>query len=233
MKYRTILFDADGTLFDFAMAEHCAMAETLKHFSLPENEDIHREYSEANAEQWALLEKKLVTRAQLKTNRFQNFCRRIGVSRNAADMADYYEASLSKKRFLISGAEDTCRYLSQSCDLYIVTNGFIRIQMGRFGASPISQYLKNIFISEEIGIEKPDAKFFEYVATQIPNFSKESTLIVGDSLSSDMQGGINFGIDTCWFNPERKEKSESMELTNVIYSLSQLPNIILRGDSNV
>ena len=227
MKYQNILLDADGTLFDFALAEYHALADTLKHFSLPESKEVHRSYSKANAEQWALLEKKQVTRAQLKINRFQNFCDRIGVSRNAADMADFYETALSSKGFLMDGAEDICRVLSAHCSLYIVTNGFLRIQTGRFSRSPLSQYLKGIFISEEIGIEKPDPQYFDRVAVQIPNFSKETAIIVGDSLSSDIQGGINFGIDTCWFNPTAKECPPHVAPTYTITSLSQLQNIIL------
>lgn len=227
MKYHNILLDADGTLLDFALAEHCALADTLKHFSLPETEEVHQSYSEANAEQWALLEKKHVTRAQLKINRFQNFCDRIGVSRNAADMAEFYENALSTKGFLLDGAEDICRVLSAHCSLYIVTNGFLRIQTGRFSRSPLSQYLKGIFISEEIGIEKPDPQYFERVAAQIPDFSKETAIIVGDSLSSDIQGGSNFGIDTCWFNPAGKECPPHVAPTYTITSLSQLRNIVL------
>ena len=233
MKYRNILFDADGTLFDFVRSEYEALSDTLRHFDLPQSEDIHRGYSIANAEQWALLEKKLVTRAELRVNRFHNFLKQFDFQGNAAEMADFYENALSTKDFLLEGAEDICRLLSQHCDLYIVTNGFYRIQQGRFGHASISQYLKGIFISEEIGVEKPDPKFFDRVATKIPNFSKESTIIIGDSLSSDMQGGINFGIDTCWFNPTQKENTYHLDLTYVISSLSQLQNIILRGNSRV
>ena len=230
MKYRNLLFDADGTLFDFSRSEKNALSETLRHFQIPPSEEICRTYSEANAEQWALLEKKQVTRAQLKINRFQNLCQRIGVSKNAAEMAEFYEDSLSRQSFLIDGAEDICQALSRVCDLHIVTNGFHRIQTGRFRRSPLLPYFKNVFISEDIGIEKPDARFFEAAVSAIPDFSKETALIIGDSLSSDMQGGINFGIDTCWFNPQRKAPASDMPLTYVIDSLSQLQHIVLRGE---
>ena len=230
MKYKTILFDADGTLFDFARSEHHALSNTLKHFSLPENDDIHRCYSEANAEQWALLEKKQVTRSQLKINRFQNFCKKIGVSRNAQEMADFYENALSEQSFLLPGAQDICKFLAKYCDLYIVTNGFLRIQTGRFSRSPILPFFKKIFISEEIGVEKPDPLFFERACAQIPGFSKNSSIIVGDSLSSDIKGGLSFGVDTCWVNPAKKVAPSDLPITYTISSLSQLEQIILRGE---
>ena len=230
MKYRNLLFDADGTLLDFSKSEQAALSETLRRFDIPESEEIHDTYSKANAEQWALLEKKQTTRAQLKINRFQNFCDRIGVLKNAQEMANFYEDCLSRQCFLMDGAEKICKALSPFCNLYIVTNGFHHIQTGRFDRSPLLPYFKKVFISEDIGIEKPDSRFFEIAVTDIPDFSKETTLIVGDSLSSDMQGGINFGIDTCWFNPQKKPSPSNMPLTYVIHSLSQLQHIILRGE---
>ena len=231
MKYQNLLFDADGTLFDFKRAECAALSDTLAHFSLPDSQDIHRIYSEANAEQWALLEKKLVTRSQLKINRFQNFLDKIGFSRDATQMAPFYEHALSTKGYLIEGAENICRTLSKHCDLYIVTNGFRHIQTGRFSKSPLLPFLKQIFISEEIGVEKPDPAFFDYVAEHIPGFQKGSALVIGDSLSSDMEGGIRSGIDTCWYNPESKPIPAGMDVTYQISSLAQLEHIILRGDS--
>ncbi len=229
MKYRTILMDADGTLLDFARSEHEALADTLTQFDLPTNEIIHKGYSEANAEQWLLLEKKQVTRSELRVNRFRNFCAKFGFERDPSAMADFYENSLAQKSFLLDDAEKICKILSQACDLYIVTNGFRRIQNGRFNTSPLPVYFRDCFISEEIGVEKPDPRFFERVAEHIPGFNKKTTLIVGDSLSSDIAGGISFGIDTCWFNPTQKEAPLSVCPTYTISELSQLQSIILGG----
>lgn len=226
MKYQNILFDADGTLFDFTRAEHDALSDTLMSFEIPDTEEIHRGYSEANAAQWALLEKKLVTREELKINRFRNFLSTFGFHRNAAEMARFYENALSTKSYLIDGAEEICRTLTENCDLYIITNGFKHIQSGRFRTSPLLPLLKGVFISEEIGVEKPDPLFFSYVAEHIDDFTKETALVVGDSLSSDILGGIGAGIDTCWFNPDAKTAPDDMPITYTISSLSQLKQIV-------
>lgn len=227
MKYQSILFDADGTLLDFVRAEESALSDTLLHFSLPDNAETHRVYSEVNAKQWELLEKKLVTRAALKINRFQNFCDAFGFSQNAAEMAGFYENALSQKNFLMDGALELCKTLSEHCNLYIITNGFVKIQTGRFSTSPITPLLKRIFISEEIGVEKPDVRFFDWVATQIPDFDKKTALVVGDRIASDIEGGIRAGIDTCWFNPDGHPVPHDKPITYVISSLSELHQIIL------
>lgn len=227
MKYQHILFDADGTLFDFKRAEHDALSDTLAHFSLPDSNEIHAAYSRANAAQWALLEQKLVTRDELRINRFQHFLDGIGFDRSAVEMSRFYEAALSTKSYLIEGAEAVCRKLAERFDLYIVTNGFRHIQSGRLAGSPLLPLLKHVFISEDIGVEKPDPRFFDYVAEYIPNFKHEAAIVIGDSLSSDILGGIQSGIDTCWYNPEGKIAPNELSITHVISSLDQLTDIIV------
>ena len=227
MKYCNILFDADGTLFDFKLAEYTALSETLSNFGLPDTPDIHQKYSAANAEHWALLEKKLVKRDELRINRFGNFCERAGFSEDPQKMTDFYENALSHKGFLIKGAIDICKTLSEHCDLYIITNGFRHIQTGRFSASPLLPFFKQVFISQDIGVEKPDPRFFAFVEDHIPSFQKQTALVVGDSLSSDIAGGLQYGLDSCWFNPSGVMPPENMKIHYTISSLSELQQIIL------
>lgn len=226
MKYQTILFDADGTLLDFKRSEYEALSDVLKTFGIPETEENHKLYSAANAEQWRLLEKGLVTKPQLRINRFVNFLNQIGVSASPSDMADCYTEALSKKSYLLDGAFSLCRDLSRSHDLYIITNGFRYIQEGRFKPSAIAPFFKGVFISENIGAEKPSSVFFDYVKAHIPQFCIEKALVVGDSLSSDIEGGLRAGIDVCWYNPEGKPLPANMGIHYTISALSELPKIL-------
>ena len=131
--------------------------------------------------------------------------------------------SLATKSYLIDGAFDLCRELSQNHELYIITNGFHQIQTGRFRPSAIAPFFRNVFISEDIGAEKPSEIFFDYVKKHIPNFCADTTLVVGDSLSSDILGGINAGLDVCWYNPNNKKASTEL---NIQYTVSKLPDIL-------
>lgn len=226
MKYKFLLFDADETLFDFKMAEKMAFSATLKSYNLPENNESHTVYSEANAEQWALLEKNLVTKEELKSNRFKKFCDHFGYKCDPKEMSDIYITSLANQSHIFDGVLEIVRELSLDHQLYIITNGFKYSQTKRIKNSPIYTYFKAIFISEEMGYEKPDKRFFERATALIEGFNKDNAIIIGDSLSSDILGGINFGIDTCWFNPSNKPLPDNIKPTYIISKLDQIKNIL-------
>ena len=226
MNYKYLLFDADETLLDFKMAERMALSATLKYFNLPENEESHDVYSKANAEQWTLLEKNLVTKEELKSNRFKKFCDTFGYNCDPKEMSDIYISSLADQSYLIDGAYDIIKELSTKFELYIITNGFKYSQTKRIKNSPIYTYFKGIFISEEMGFEKPDKRFFESAVKNIEGFNKKEAIIIGDSLSSDILGGMNFGIDTCWYNPQNKSLPTNFKPTYIISQLEQIKNIL-------
>ena len=200
-KYDIILLDADDTLLDFKRAEKAAITETLLAFGLPSSEYIISAYSEINSRCWKMLERREITKAHLKVLRFAELCKRFSFDANPAKIAENYEKKLSEQAFLINGALDFCKNLSARCEIYLITNGIKSVQDGRMARSGILPYIKEVFVSEDIGFEKPDVRYFQIVASKIEKFSKERALVVGDSLSSDIAGGINFGLDTCWFNP--------------------------------
>ena len=226
MKYKTILFDADGTLLDFERSEYEALSDVLTTFGIEENEQNHKLYSAINAEQWRLLELGQTTKQKLKIDRFAIFAEQIGVSASATEMADCYVNALSQKSYLIDGAYELCSALHKTHDLYIITNGFRKIQQGRFSPSPIAPFFSGVFISEDIGAEKPSPVYFDYVKSHIKDFCSETTLVVGDSLSSDIAGGIAAGLDVCWFNRSLKQAPPDMKIQYTVSSLSDIHRII-------
>ncbi len=232
MRYTTILFDADGTLLDFSRSEDEAIRETMLAFDILPNDERVGVYSEINDNLWKALERKEIEKEVLLYHRFELFCEHYGFVADAKKMAAEYMKNLSTKGYTIDGADELCKRLSGKVRMYIVTNGVESIQNGRFARCPIEKYFEKRFISGVIGYEKPDVRYFECVASEIPSFEKDKTIIVGDSLTSDIKGGINFGIDTCWYNPKKKDMPVDMDITHVAFSFEDIYRVIIGESEN-
>ncbi len=233
MKYDIILFDADGTLYDFDASERKALSETLVWAGLPADEDTMMLYHEINAREWEALERGETTRERLRTERFLKFMAEMEKNGYASDktavmMADSYIEKLSHQCILIPKAVEVCRKLSEKCTLYIVTNGTAWVQKSRFADSPLNEYITKTYISEEIGCAKPAREFFDAVISDIGisyDEARKRAVVIGDSISSDIMGGINAGLDTCWYNPNRKSSCD-VKPTYTVTSLYELYPII-------
>lgn len=228
MKYDTILFDADGTLLDFHRSEREALSESLQAYGITPTEEMIAEYSQINDSLWKLLERGEIEKPVLFYRRFEILFERYGFTDDSRGVAEEYMQRMCTKGYFLEGAEALCARLQGKVRLYIVTNGTGFIQRGRCAVSGLGQYFEDSFISDVIGVEKPHRAFFEYVAAHIPAFDPEKTLIVGDSLTSDMQGGVNFGIDTCWYNPDGKAVSPALagKLTYVVDTYDGVYDVI-------
>ena len=224
--YKNILLDLDDTIFDFKKAEHQALIETLSNYSVDANDDVVQRYSEINVSQWKLLEKGEITRAELKWRRFKLLFDELGKECPAEEVAEYYTDRLSRGSFLLEGALEVLERLYKKYNLYIVSNGFAKTQHGRIASGNIKRFFKGIFISQEIGADKPSLEFFNAVFSQIPDFDKNKTIIVGDSLSSDIKGGKNAGITTVWINRQKSTVPEELLPDFEINDISELIKIL-------
>ncbi|MDD4077358.1 MAG: YjjG family noncanonical pyrimidine nucleotidase, partial [Bacilli bacterium] len=191
---KNILFDLDDTLLDFHRAEKIALTKTLLHLGLEPKEKILTRYSELNLAQWRLLEQEKITREAVKVRRFQLLFSEIGTDCSADYATKYYEHHLAMGHYFVDGAEELLRFLSGRYRLYLVSNGTTAVQRSRIESAGITKYLSDIFLSQQIGFEKPNVGFFNYCFSRIPKFKKNETVIVGDSLTSDIKGGKNVGI---------------------------------------
>ncbi len=229
-RYDIVLLDADGTLFDFDRSEREALRETFSVLELPFSEEIYADYHATNQGYWKRLERGEVSVSELKLCRFRDLFIHHGLWRDPEWTQEIYEGYLSRMIFEFEDALPACRQLKTIARLFIVTNGMTCVQTGKFALSSIPDLMENIFISEQLGAQKPNRKYFDRVFASIDSFCLEKTLIVGDSLTSDIQGGLNAGIDTCWVNRTGASAvGLNLRPTFEISTLRQLPPIVTKG----
>lgn len=229
MSYRWILFDADNTLFDFDRSAREALQQTVEAHGHRFESDQVTSYERINACYWQAFERGEIDQDRLRVERFEELLPAIGMpTAIPGQFAEDYERNLSRGCHLLDGAEQILETLKPHVQLALITNGLKDVQRPRLANSPIRPYFRVILISEEVGAAKPDPRIFEIAFQRMGSPTRAEVLIVGDSLSSDIQGGSDFGIDTCWFNPTRKTRDRDVTVTFEIESLEELAPICLR-----
>lgn len=231
-QYEALLFDADDTLLDFRQNEHGALESVFKAMRYQFDKHAYMLYRQINHMLWGQYEKGEITRETVLDSRFSLLFEQLSITADGTKAEELYRRELGKGAHVIDGALDICQELSDLYNLYIVTNGVYETQISRLKASGISTYMQNIFVSDAIGYQKPSHAFFSHVFTCIPNTPPERILIIGDSLSSDIQGGLNADIDTCWFNPSRRPIDANISPTYEINSLYELRAILCTPGKN-
>lgn len=225
----TLLFDLDDTLLDFRKSERVALKATLQQLGLEPKEEILTRYHDINRQQWERLERGEITREQVLRLRFSLLFEEYGIDKTADEAKETYENLLGKQVFFVPDAVNVLNTLSKKYALYLITNGTSYIQRRRLENAGILPYFADVFISHEIGFNKPDPRYFQYCFEHIPSFEKEKTVIIGDSLSSDIRGGNLVGVRTCWFNPSHQSpKGEIAEPNYEFETLMDLPQLLAK-----
>lgn len=222
-----LFLDLDDTILDFQKAERLALAKTLESFGLPPTDTVLARYHQINREHWERLERKELTRQQVLVGRFAALFAEMGLSAQAEQVARTYEENLSQGHYFLPGAEEALKSLSKKYKLYLASNGTARVQAGRLKSAGIIPYFQEIFVSEEMGYNKPDPAYFDACFARIPGFRKDRAMMVGDSLTSDILGGIQAGIATCWVNPHHKTGSirPDYEIESIVQLEALLKNL--------
>jgi len=228
-EYKVLLFDADNTLFDFDKAEKIVFAKTFADGGYECSEDVFARFHRINARLWRRIETGEMTRKLLRSERFRLLLNEMNLdTASAVNLGNAFIDNLAQCNILIDGALEVCRAIAETkrFAMYIVTNGISNVQRGRFHSSPISQYFDGIFISDDIGISKPSQGYFDFVFANTDGRALRDYLIIGDSLTSDVKGGIDAGIDTCFYNRGADVTYKNPEITYTISDLGDLRDIL-------
>lgn len=223
--YTTVLFDADDTLLDFHKAERMALRQVLLSFGITPTDEMMDRYSVINAGLWHAFERGEVTKEQIKSERYRRLFAEYGVGQglDTRAVSDRYLEYLSAGGYLLDGAAALCNALKDAgYDLYVITNGVPRTQYLRLEHSGLMPLLSGVFVSEDVGAQKPFKAFFDYALSHITERDMQNVLVVGDSLGSDIQGAANVGLDCVWFNPKQKPNDRALPVTFEAQSLAQI-----------
>ncbi|GFI62042.1 putative HAD-hydrolase YfnB [Clostridiales bacterium] len=223
MRYDILLFDLDGTLLNFEASENAALKRLLKVKGYGEN--ILETYSGVNKGLWRLYENGIITMAELLNTRFKKTMEIHGVGIDGQEWEKEYRQYLGEYAFIIDGADSVLERLSQSHRLFAITNGVGDTQMSRLKLAGLLQYFEKIFISQLIGAQKPSKEFFDHVMKNIEDFDIKKALVIGDSITADISGGNNAGIDTCLVNLKNINYENAYNCTYEINSLEELCKI--------
>ena len=224
----SVLFDLDDTLLDFKKAEKLAIRKTFMHIGVPPSDELEERYSVINRSQWERLERGELTREEVLVTRFDILFAELGVKIPSEMAQATYEYLLSIGHYFTEGAEELLETLQGSYRLFLISNGTARVQESRLRSSGIGKYFEGVFISERVGFNKPRREFFDTAFAGVEGFDPKQAIVVGDSLTSDILGGKNAGIRTCWFNPRNKPRREDIVPDYEIKALSELPSLLER-----
>lgn len=227
MKFDLVLFDIDGTLLDFDLAEKNALADTLNEYNFICNDEILNRYHEINIFYWKQLEKGLVDKKQLAYKRYKQLFSEYGIETDIDTFNFKYRNRLKEGAYLLDNAMEICQELHENkIKLGVASNGGNDIQIRRIKKIGLDKYLDYMFVSEEIGYNKPHKEYFEHIFQKIEDIPKKKIMMVGDSLTADIQGGKNAGIITYWYNPNGESSIENIKPDYEIKDLLELRKLV-------
>ena len=217
-----LFLDLDDTILDFHKAERIALSKTIQSFGIEPTEEILARYHVINKWHWEQLELGKLTREQVLVKRFETLLLEQGIQADPVQVQASYEKNLSIGHYFMPGAEEAVEELSKKYRLFLASNGTASVQKGRMTSANLYRFFEQVYVSQEIGHNKPSKAYFDACFARIPDFDPARAMIVGDSLTSDIRGGINAGIKTCWVNPAHDPGRPDIRPDYEIEALSQL-----------
>ena len=224
MKWDWILFDADETLFTFDAFG--GLQRMFLDYSVTFTDQDFAEYQSVNKPLWVDYQNGAITALQLQHKRFQSWSERLDVPPGMLNEA--FLNAMAEICAPLPGAVSLLDSLKGKVKIGIITNGFTALQQIRLERTGLRDYFDLLVISEQVGVAKPDPRIFEYALKQAGNPSRDRVLMVGDTAESDILGGINAGLSTCWLNANNRALPEGINPTWTVTSLNELEQLLCK-----
>lgn len=225
-KKKIVLLDLDNTLIDFNECARHSIINSFKKHGFTYTDDVFKTFITENVKIWKRLEKGEITKADLRADRWNIILGKLGIDYDGTIIEEEFENGVAQGAYAVEGAYELLDYLYPKYELYIVSNGFRFVQESRLKIGDFRKYFKDIFLSEDIGVQKPAKEFFDYCFKKLEMPPKEDVILIGDSLSADIIGGLNYGIDCIWFNKNGDELSENIKPTYIVNKLKDIEKIL-------
>lgn len=224
--FKIVFIDVDNTLLDFNECSKAAMKQCFLEAKLAYSEDMFPVFITTNNALWRALERGELTKTRLREIRWDTILNKLGLSYDGKVLEARFEELLTESHIPVSGALDTLKYLAERYDVYAVTNGFSSTQKNRLMLAGMQQYVKASFVSEAIGYDKPSASFFDACLRRIGNPPKEDIILIGDSLTADIGGGMAYGLCCCWYNHNAEPVPDDLSVDYIISDIRELKSIL-------
>ncbi|MEE1503985.1 MAG: YjjG family noncanonical pyrimidine nucleotidase [Acutalibacteraceae bacterium] len=225
-KKKIVLLDLDNTLIDFNECARHSIINSFKKHGFTYSDDVFKTFITENVKIWKRLERGEITKADLRADRWNIILGKLGIDYDGTIIEEEFENGVAQGAYAVEGAYELLDYLYPKYELYIVSNGFRFVQESRLKIGDFRKYFKDIFLSEDIGVQKPAKEFFDYCFKKLEIPPKEDVILIGDSLSADIIGGLNYGIDCIWFNKNGDELSENIKPTYIVNKLKDIEKIL-------
>ena len=223
---KIVLLDLDNTIIDFNECARHSIMNIFDELGFPYTEKVFETFICENVKIWKRLEKGEITKADLRANRWNIILGKLGIEYDGTIIEEKFENGVAQGAYAVEGAYELLNYLYPKYELYIVSNGFRFVQESRLKIGDFRKYFKDIFLSEDIGVQKPAKEFFDYCFEKLQQPDKKDVILIGDSLSADIIGGLNYDIDCIWFNKNNEEPPDNISPTFVVTKLKDIEKIL-------
>jgi 2-haloacid dehalogenase len=226
MNKKIVLLDLDNTIIDFNECARRSIMGIFEDLRFHYDDNVFNTFLTENVKIWKRLESGEIDKAYLRANRWNIILEKLGIDYDGTIIEERFENGVALGAYPVEGAYELLDYLYYKYDLYVVSNGLKFVQESRVKIGKYDKYFKALFLSEDVGIQKPDIRFFDYCYEKLGFPPKNELILIGDSLSADIKGGNSFGIDTIWFNIHAEENKTDINPTYIVNKLKEIESIL-------